>query len=234
MGCIYKHTSRTSGKVYIGLTINDMKSRWRQHKCNALTGEFTCPHFHAAIAKYGADDFEHEILFESDSLDELNEKEIFFIKEYDSINLGYNLKDGGGSSTYEHTDEAKHLMSVLKKEFYANLTDEQRVEYNRNRLSVLGTDENREKVSLGIVAWYESMTSESRQRLYDVRVAAIKSDSCRAKMSASATKRQARQQLNRFGKNNQNWQKLEVFTMNGETIVGSTEAAAAWVCLENS
>ena len=57
MWCIYKHTSKTSGKVYIGQT-NNINVRWKPGAYR------NCAKFYAAIQKYGWDDFEHEILEE--------------------------------------------------------------------------------------------------------------------------------------------------------------------------
>ena len=55
--CVYKHTNKTNGKVYIGKTCRKPEYRWNEGK-----GYIYQRHFWNAINKYGWDNFEHEIL----------------------------------------------------------------------------------------------------------------------------------------------------------------------------
>jgi hypothetical protein len=66
--------------------------------------------------KYGIDTFSIEILEEVDDK-LLNETEMIFIAEYDVVNNGYNLKEGGDSSC--HSEETKRLISERTKEAIA-------------------------------------------------------------------------------------------------------------------
>lgn len=94
-GIIYKITS-PSGKVYIGQTIQTLASRtgaYRRLECKKQVK------IYQAILKYGWDNMVCEWLESCSSKDELDRREIFFIKEYDSIKNGYNcLKGGAGFS----------------------------------------------------------------------------------------------------------------------------------------
>lgn len=94
---IYKFTSKTSGKSYIGFSTNPIK-RWYTHKHLALKGKRTIP-FYNAIVKYGWDDFNKEIIYESfDFNHTLSFMENYFIKYFKShiSENGYNLDYGGG------------------------------------------------------------------------------------------------------------------------------------------
>ncbi len=86
---VYKHTA-PSGKSYIGITSNNPLYRWQ----NGLgyTGQ---PKFYKAIKKYGWDNISHEILEEGLTKEQACEKEIAYIKQYDSFNNGYNASAGG-------------------------------------------------------------------------------------------------------------------------------------------
>lgn len=86
--CVYKHTLRLDGRVYIGQT-NNIKARWKPSAYK------NCINFYAAIQKYGWENFDHEILYNNLTLDEANELEEKTIIEYDSINKGFNLSSGG-------------------------------------------------------------------------------------------------------------------------------------------
>mgnify|MGYP002658749408 CR=1 FL=1 len=55
--CVYKHTNKINGKVYIGQSSN-IKERWSR-KGTCYKG---CTYFYNAIQKYGWDNFEHIIL----------------------------------------------------------------------------------------------------------------------------------------------------------------------------
>ena len=95
MGYIYKITNKLNGKIYIGQTRQDIPSRWKQHvqqSGDGYHGKKT--HFMYAIRKYGADAFVVEEIEECDN-SLLNEREVYWIKEYDAIAKGYNLSIGG-------------------------------------------------------------------------------------------------------------------------------------------
>lgn len=89
---IYKITNLLNRKIYIGQSIN-IQNRWEDHKYYS-SNEHTA--LQAAFKKYGISNFSFEIIEEC-SKEELDEKEIYWIKFYDSYNNGYNLTKGGMS-----------------------------------------------------------------------------------------------------------------------------------------
>lgn len=105
---IYKITNKINGKVYIGQTVVDLSARWRQHvraKDNAK--------IHRAIRKYGASVFTVEPIDVACSIEELNQKEKFWIQKFDSIKQGYNMTEGGrsGAVDLKRTDETKRRIA---------------------------------------------------------------------------------------------------------------------------
>lgn len=95
---IYKITNLQNNKVYIGQSIN-IQERWKQHKSELNCHRHQNDHLQKAWDIYGKDNFKFEIICEC-SKDELDDKEIFYISEYNSINrdYGYNIQNGGASS----------------------------------------------------------------------------------------------------------------------------------------
>jgi len=92
---IYKITNLLNNKIYIGQTIQTLEKRWKRHTSN-YTKKRNAMAITGAISKYGKDNFKIEKIDEASNIDELNEKEIFFIKEYKSLYpIGYNLTHGG-------------------------------------------------------------------------------------------------------------------------------------------
>lgn len=93
MAIIYKITNKINGKVYIGQTITPLNQRMSKHYSRANTEENPTG-LHAAMKKYGRDNFDVEIVCEC-STEELDDKERYYIEFYDSYNSGYNLTRGG-------------------------------------------------------------------------------------------------------------------------------------------
>lgn len=115
-GCIYMHTSKTTGKSYIGQTIKGMGYRWKSHCRDAENCTMPNNHFHKAIRKYGNDDWEHEVLVDDVPQGLLNEYEQNLIEKYDTFNNGYNSNVGGGSAIgYKHTEEQKAKIGATHK-----------------------------------------------------------------------------------------------------------------------
>lgn len=96
-GIIYKYVS-PSGKYYIGQTTNEEDRRYKFLNLNQSYGSSK---INNARKKYNPEKFSYEILYEheSDSLEELRlilgEKEVEYIKQFDSIKQGYNYQEGG-------------------------------------------------------------------------------------------------------------------------------------------
>lgn len=91
---IYK-LSFPNGKVYIGQTINVLFKRISSH-CEEKNKSIN-PYKYNALKKYQT--INVDILFKSESLEELNNKEEYYIKKYKSNQkeYGYNLTAGGDS-----------------------------------------------------------------------------------------------------------------------------------------
>lgn len=94
---IYKITNILNGKVYIGQSVC-IESRWASHRSRPF--QVTSPTYnypiYRAIRKYGLQNFSFEVLEECLE-EELDNKEIYYISLYDSLNpkKGYNLTQGG-------------------------------------------------------------------------------------------------------------------------------------------
>lgn len=95
---IYKFENKINKKVYIGQSIN-LERRYQDHyknHANPNLKDFQTK-FYRALRKYGFENFTYEIIEEDDTYDPdtLDEREIYWIKYYDSYNNGYNSTIGG-------------------------------------------------------------------------------------------------------------------------------------------
>lgn len=91
---IYKITNKINGHCYIGQSV-DIATRWIHHK-NYPVEKSKYP-LYLAFKKYGIENFSFDLIEEC-SIDELNEKEIFYIKHFNSYFNGYNQTLGGSGS----------------------------------------------------------------------------------------------------------------------------------------
>lgn len=91
-GSIYIIKNKINNKVYIGQTTQTINIRFTNHKMASRTGEDT--KFYRAIRKYGENNFYIELLEEVE-IKNLNEREKYWIKYYDSYYNGYNSTLGG-------------------------------------------------------------------------------------------------------------------------------------------
>ena len=151
--CIYSHTNKINGKIYIGLTSMKPEKRWKNG-----VGYHNGTHFRNAIDKYGWDNFEHEIIKDNLTKDEACYWEKYYISLHNSMdrNYGYNMSSGGeNGGGHPHTDESrrkisehsvgfsgrKHTEEALKKMRDAK-TGEKHNNYGKHL-----SEETREKIS---------------------------------------------------------------------------------------
>lgn len=104
MGFIYKITNQLNNKQYIGKTSVPIEVRWKGHLHRAFSDYNRNEHFINAIRKYGENNFKIELIEEcEDSI--LNEREIYWIKYFDTYNNGYNSTIGGeGDIKYDRKE----------------------------------------------------------------------------------------------------------------------------------
>lgn len=93
---IYMVCNKINGFVYIGQSI-DIDNRWKQHRRELKNNSHVNQHLQNAWNKYGKENFDFVIIEECVECD-LNDREIYWIKAYDSCNNGYNMTEGGNNT----------------------------------------------------------------------------------------------------------------------------------------
>ena len=97
MNCeIYIIKNDINDKVYIGQTTQGSEERFKQHLKLLKSSEKQL--IHKAIKKYGKEHFYFEVLETDLAINELDKREEYWIRYYDSVNCGYNLCYGGNQS----------------------------------------------------------------------------------------------------------------------------------------
>jgi group I intron endonuclease len=132
---VYKAKNIINGKCYIGITKYSLEHRRLTHE---KATKYSNRKFYNALSKYGFDKFEWSILDDSDELETIQSKEVYYIKEYNSMIDGYNLTSGGEYNK-EYSDESIDKMSEARVEWHKS---------NRNGFKgKTHTDEVRKQIS---------------------------------------------------------------------------------------
>lgn len=147
---IYKITNTVNGKIYIGQSVRDVNIRFNEH----LSDKISTDYFHLAVRKYlkeyGKDVFSVEVIDTASSIEELNQKEIYWIDYYRTFIgfkdcNGYNSSLGGSDNPMFNTivkekhDSTMRSVEVRKK---ISATMKQKIANNE-----LFTEEHRKNLS---------------------------------------------------------------------------------------
>lgn len=137
---VYKHMC-PNGKVYIGITRQEPKKRWRYGH-----GYHNNQYFARAIEKYGWDNIKHEILFEGLSKQEAHKKEVELIATYRSndFDFGYNISAGGDGCESISPETREKIRHTLTGHF---VSDETRKKISDSLTGSKASEETRRKLS---------------------------------------------------------------------------------------
>ena len=146
-GTIYMALNTINNKKYIGQTIMTLSRRKSGHLLSAKH-HYDNLYFHKAINKYGEEAFEWTILetIKSENKIELsqklNEREIYYIKLYNTTNpdLGYNMTSGGESyheqaQTFWSSDRSNEWRKELSHRMTEKWSDKKLREQHQNWLN---------------------------------------------------------------------------------------------------
>lgn len=163
---IYKITSKSSSKSYIGITKQGLRRRWLAHVATANRGRVAMSR---AIRKYGPDDFDVIALAVAPTFEEAAALERALIGIHGTLApLGYNLTTGG---------EATHGRKV-SEEARLRMSASAKARTDRKPASV----ETRARISAGRKA---IMSPEMRHNIGAAHRGKIMSPETRAKLRAA-------------------------------------------------
>ena len=109
---IYKISNLYNNKVYIGKSI-DIPRRFSEHRSSYEWSRTPNKPLYKAFKKYGVESFSFEVI-EKCTKEQLNDREKYWIKYYDSTNpeKGYNITEGGDG----HSPDEQHPNHRLTKQ----------------------------------------------------------------------------------------------------------------------
>ena len=179
MKCIYLRTNLINGKQYVGQTINFEKREYEWNNSKKYSGGI----IDKARDKYGVENFETKVLKECDTIEELDQLEMYYIKELNTKTPnGYNITDGGeGFKGLEFTEEHKRNISkaIKGREF----TKEHRQHISQAKKGIKVSEETKRKLS--DVLKGRKFTKEHRKKISEGNKGRIVTQSTRDKISKS-------------------------------------------------
>ena len=147
---IYCITNKVNNKKYIGKSVN-IYQRIRQHinKLNKRSKDEN-QYFINSWFKYGRENFYYEILEyceKDNSL--LKERELFYIKKYNTINreFGYNLRMDSSTNIIIN-DETKSKLSIAQTKRFSNQSERDKI--SKSSKKVWENLELRKQVSIAV------------------------------------------------------------------------------------
>lgn len=185
---IYITTNLTNGKQYVGKHTTE-----KEDDDYLGSGEI----LNKAIKKYGKESFKKETIEICESLSELNEKEVFWIKEKNTLHPnGYNLTEGGtGGDTFSNSpnkEQTRKRRSEAIKKYWDNLSGEDK----EKRINLIRGKQR----------------SEESKKRYSIAKKGIKKSAEHLKNLSRSLKKSKK------GKSTYNQKAIDVFDNNGKFI----------------
>jgi group I intron endonuclease len=115
MALVYKITNDVNDKVYIGITINTLKYRFKNHCKTSVIEKRSGYKLYNAMKKYGKNKFHIHLLEEVLTWKDACRREQEIIKEYNTFKNGYNSTLGGeGNYGHKASEETRRKMSLAR------------------------------------------------------------------------------------------------------------------------
>ena len=160
---IYKITNLLNGMIYVGKTTRPLKERISEH-CRQKNSSLT----DRAMRKHNLQDFRIEILEQCETIEQLNEREIFWIAELDCKQpKGYNLTDGGDGLT-GCSDSTRQKLSEINTG--KKMSDESRAKLSAAQTEIANRPGESERRSKWMTDYYarpgslEKKSAEQKKR----------------------------------------------------------------------
>jgi group I intron endonuclease len=164
---IYLIINKLNLKEYVGQTVGTAEQRWYSHTSLALRKNKpgTCA-LSNAIRKYGKDVFAIKVLCACDSIEELNEKEIYHISVRNSATPnGYNI-DSGGKNRRLHPDTKAKLSKAKTGKRGTPCSEENKQKLAQRNRDRIWTDESKAKSAAHRIGQvYGPPSAETKQKL---------------------------------------------------------------------
>lgn len=187
-GYVYMTTNLIDGKRYIGV------DKWDNFSSYYLGSGV---HLRRAIKKYGKENFKKEIICECQTIEELFEKEIYYIDLYDAVKSDqfYNLQEGGiggsikGRKWSEESKEKLDRTGENNPRFGKEVSLETREKISRANKGFKLSEKTKARISEANKGennpfYGKSHSEETRKKISDKRIEWSKNEENKQKLSS--------------------------------------------------
>jgi group I intron endonuclease len=120
-GTLYLIENQKTGAVYVGKTVNAIRSRWNLHRSRLRRGKHHNRHLQNSWNKHGESVFAWIVVATYTTRSELDAAEIETIARYRSSGTVYNTTDGGDGRTNSYVSpETRQKLSAVSRRYYAD------------------------------------------------------------------------------------------------------------------
>lgn len=142
--------------MYIGKTqYTNPQKRWKEHLSDSQNPNRNHRALYRAINKYGIDNFTFEIIEETNNPEE---REIYYIAQYNTYHYGYNETLGGDGASYLELPEqdickyylVPHTLNETSQHFHHDVSTIRQVLCKYNIPIISGQEINKQKFSLAV------------------------------------------------------------------------------------
>lgn len=164
-GYIYKITNDINGKMYIGLCTSTIQERFQRHCQDRKKDSHKERPLYRAMNKYGTEHFHIEVIEEC-PMDNLGEREQYWISYYNTYAEGYNATLGGeGKPLYDHQKIYEKLLKcpypcLVAKEFGCSVDIVRKIaKVNNIQLKNIGAETMKNRTQKAVLA-FDKKTNE--------------------------------------------------------------------------
>ena len=192
MAYIYLITNDINGKQYVGKTYKTIEQRWKEHLGDRTKRELEKRPLYDAMNKYGIEHFHiKEVEYVPPEIN-LEEREIYWIAQYNTYYNGYNATLGGdGSRLYDYNlivEKYNELQNMAKVAKELNISkDTVRVALRNSNIQIIPAYEITKKQYQKAVAQYDLQNNyiQEFECLYDAARSVINQEKKDIKGAAS-------------------------------------------------
>ena len=149
-------------------------TRWQYHIRESWGNRRGCPHFYAAVRKYGKESFRAEVLETCADLEELNKREEYWISTLGTTDRrrGYNIRPGGLNR--RQPEETRRKLSEACRGRRSPMEGKRHTAAAKKKLSIFHTgrkasEETRKKMSIARLGRKPALgyrhTEEARRKI---------------------------------------------------------------------
>lgn len=153
---IYKLENKVNGKVYVGQTVQEnAKMRYYSHMADARRGKKS--YLLDSIRKHGKDAFDWKVIDSATSIDELNQKEQYWLEHYRQQTIVYNNREAGNNKIHSPESIERMRKAQLKRHRENNVGGWTRIDGGSMK-GKKHNSETKEKMSYARLKYYGKVT----------------------------------------------------------------------------